>query len=214
MPALKRSLIFDFDGTIADTLAEGLAIYQKIAEEEGYRKVNADNLEAFRALDTTNLFKELGIPKRKVPLLIARALGHLKARIRELPLIEGMADALPQLRDHASCIGILTSNAVDNVEAFLEVHGLRHLFDFIITTGKLSGKARQLTAIARTYSLRKEEMLYIGDEIRDLRAARKAGIGAIAVTWGLNSADALRQEDPLALVHTPAELLETIASQP
>jgi HAD superfamily hydrolase (TIGR01549 family) len=209
---LNSSLLFDFDGTIADTLAEGLAIYDDIALEEGYRKIGPQDLAELRALDTTKLFKHLGIPKHKIPFLIAKALSRIKARISELPLIEGMEEVLPQLRKHANCFGILTSNAVENVEAFLEAHGLRDLFTFISTTSKLTGKDKHLRSIARTFSLRKEEMFYIGDEIRDLRAARKARIDAIAVTWGLNNEQSLAKEEPRYLVHTPAELLEVVAN--
>lgn len=207
------ALIFDFDGTIADTLGEGLRIYNLLAHENGYREIDREELPELRGYDTRQLLRHLQIPKRKVPLLLNKGRRLLKSKIRELPLIEGMAETLPRLRENADCFGILTSNAVDNVEAFLDAHQLRDLFTFVSSTSKLSGKAKHLRAIARTFSLRPLQMLYIGDELRDLQAARKARIASTAVTWGFNSAETLSAANPDFLVDTPADLLQ-IAGRP
>lgn len=204
------ALIFDFDGTIADTLLAGVHIYNRLAEENGYREVTEDELPRLRDLDLGSVLEHLSIPKRKVPLLLMRGRRLLKDNIASLPLIEGMTETLPLLREKAHFFGILTSNATENVEAFLEAHQLRELFTFISSTPKLSGKAKHLRAIARTFSLNPAEMLYIGDEIRDVRAAQKAAIAIAAVTWGFNSHDALAVENPLHLVNSPAELVELI----
>lgn len=202
-----NALIFDFDGTIADTLAEGMRIYNEIASENGYLEVDHERLTELRSFDTPMLLRELGIPKRSVPLLLTRGRRMLKAKIRSLPLIPGMGETLPRLRERAEFFGILTSNATDNVEAFLEAHGLRDLFTFVSSTNKLTGKAKHLRSIMRTFSLELPDMLYIGDEIRDIRAARRAGVAAAAVTWGLNSEESLAAQNPRFLVHRPHELL-------
>lgn len=209
-----NALIFDFDGTIADTLGEGLRIYNLLAAEHHFRRVTREDLTELRALDTRDLLRHLGIPKRKVPAMLTKGRRLLKAKIRSLPLIEGMADVLPRLRHEASCFGILTSNTVENVEAFLEAHGLSDLFTFISATSKLSGKAKHLRSIARTFSLPPAEMLYVGDELRDVKAAERAGIASAAVTWGFNSADSLAARRPRFLVHSPADLLNIIGCVP
>ncbi|NIP95581.1 MAG: HAD hydrolase-like protein, partial [Akkermansiaceae bacterium] len=121
---------------------------------------------------------------------------------------------LPRLRENADCFGILTSNDTANVETFLRSHGLRDLFTFVSATQKLSGKSKYLRAIARTFSLQPPQMLYIGDELRDIRAARKANIAAAAVTWGLNSEESLAAENPRFLVRSPAQLLEIAGKRP
>lgn len=204
------SLIFDFDGVIADTLLAAVGIYNQIAGENGYRSVAPDELPRLRNLDVRGVLEDLDISKRKLPFLLARGRRLLKSNIAELPLIDGMADILPKLRENAHYFGILTSNASENVEAFLDTHGLRDLFTFISSTTKLSGKHKHLRSIARTFSLNPAEMLYIGDEIRDVRAAKKAGIAMAAVTWGFNSRDSLAAETPLHLVDAPADLQEVI----
>lgn len=208
------SLIFDFDGTIADTLSAAVDIYNQLADENGFRQVSPEELPRLRNLDVRGILEDLNISKRKVPFLLARGRRLLKSNIASLPLIDGMEDILPKLHENAHYFGILTSNATENVEAFLDTHGLRHLFTFISSTSKLSGKHKHLRSIGRTFSLNPAEMLYVGDEIRDVRAAHKAGIAMAAVTWGFNSRDSLAAEAPLHLVDSTTQLLDLIIPPP
>jgi phosphoglycolate phosphatase-like HAD superfamily hydrolase len=84
------------------------------------------------------------------------------------------------------------------------------LFDFISSTSKLTGKSRHLRAICKTFSLRPQEMLYVGDEIRDLKASQKAGVPVAGVTWGFNSRESLAAEQPQYVLDHPEQFLEII----
>lgn len=207
---MKRCLVFDFDGTLADTLGEGLKIYNELAEQNGYTIINPEQVDELRDLDTNGLLKHLGVPKRRLPFHLAAAMRRLRNHIEQLSLIEGIREVLPPLKERSAQMGILSSNIQENIEAFLEVHGIRDQFTFISSIGKLSGKARHLRAIARTFSIKTGELIYVGDEIRDLRAARKANVEAIAVTWGLNSRSSLSRENPGFVIDRPCELLDIV----
>lgn len=206
-----RALVFDFDGTIADTLNESLAIFNQLADEFNLRPVEESQIKALRELGISQLIRQLGVPKRKIPVLLARGRALLREQIEQLPLIEGMGPALQELHAQCSCLGILTSNAAETVERFLEIHGLQQEFTFISSTSKLTGKSKYLRAICRTFSFEPAQILYVGDELRDLKAARKAGTDSVAVTWGLNSERSLAAAHPNFLVREPSELVKIIA---
>jgi phosphoglycolate phosphatase-like HAD superfamily hydrolase len=208
---IHHTLVFDFDGTIADTLGETRRIFNQIAPDYGIRQVAEHELDHLRHLSLKQLLAHLGIPKRRVPALISRGTGMMRGNITRLQMIEGMAEVIVEMRRHVRSFGILTSNATANVELFLETHGLREPFDFISSTSKLTGKAKHLRAIRKTFSLRHEEMLYIGDELRDVKASRKAGIPVAAVTWGFNSRESLAAEKPDYLFDHPADFLRLLA---
>lgn len=207
---LYRSLVFDFDGTIADTLGETRRIFNQIAPDYGIRQVEEHELEGLRHLSLKQLLEHLNIPKRRVPALIARGTGLMRGNITRLNLIEGMAEVLVELRSHVDSFGILTSNASANVDLFLRTHGLRDHFDFISSTSKLTGKSKHLKAIRKTFSLRADQMLYIGDELRDVKASQKAGIPIAAVTWGFNSRESLAAENPDHLFTHPTDFLRLL----
>jgi phosphoglycolate phosphatase len=208
---IHHTLVFDFDGTIADTLGETRRIFNQIAPDYGIRQVAEHELDHLRHLSLKQLLAHLGIPKRRVPALISRGTGMMRGNITRLQMIGGMAEVIIELRRHVRSFGILTSNATANVELFLETHGLREPFDFISSTCKLTGKAKHLRAIRKTFSLRHEEMLYIGDELRDVKASQKAGIPVAAVTWGFNSRESLAAEKPDYLFDHPADFLRLLA---
>ncbi len=210
-PMHYRTLIFDFDGTIADTLEETRLIFNRMAPDYGLREIEPDEVADLRRLSVNQLLEHLKIPKRRVPSLLARGTGLMRGDLSRLGLIAGIAEVLPVLRNHVHSFGILTSNSTANVDVFLKNHGLRDLFDFLSSTSKLTGKAKHLRAIRKTFSLRTDEMLYIGDEIRDVKAAQKAGIPIAAVTWGFNTRESLAAEDPDHLCNEPAELLRLLA---
>jgi phosphoglycolate phosphatase len=203
-----RAIIFDFDGTIADTLEHSRCIYNQLAGDHGLRTVESHELETLRDFSLSELLKHLDISKFRVPSLLSRGTALLRERIAEIPIIPGIAAVIPELRRRTETFGILTSNATENVNLFLDTHGLREHFTFVSSTSKLTGKAKHLKAIRKTFSLRAEEMLYVGDEIRDVKASHKAGIAVAAVTWGFNSRNALHASDPTHLIDDPMHMLE------
>ncbi|GHC58215.1 HAD hydrolase-like protein [Roseibacillus persicicus] len=202
------ALIFDFDGTLADTLAAAVDVYNDLAENYSLRPITMDEIPALQDFELKELLKHLGVSKLRVPSLLAKGRKALRADITTLSLNDGMEELLPKLREHCTCFGILTSNSTENVEAFLEAKGLRDLFTFISSTSKLSGKHKHLRAIEKTFSLERSKMLYIGDETRDVRASQKAGIHVAAATWGFNSRDALLRQNPTYMLDEPKDLLE------
>lgn len=205
-----QTLVFDFDGTIADTLGETRLIFNRIAPDYGIREVAEHELDGLRHLSLKDLLSHLKIPKRRVPALITRGTSMMRGNITQLQLIGGMAEVIIELRRHVRSLGILTSNAPANVDLFLTAHGLRDQFDFISSTSKLTGKAKHLKAIRKTFSLRNEELLYVGDELRDVKASQKAGIPIAAVSWGFNSRESLAASKPDYLFDRPADFLSLL----
>lgn len=200
-----RALIFDFDGTIADTLGEARLIFNEIAPDYGIREVEEHEIANLRHLSLKEVLKKLDIPKRRVPSIIARGTGMMRTNIERLQLIEGMKEALTDLRSDTEAFGILTSNSTANVDVFLRNHGIRDLFEFVSSTSKLTGKARHLKAIRKTFSVKSHEVCYIGDELRDVKAAQKAKIPHAAVSWGFNSRESLEKSKPTYLFDHPQD---------
>jgi len=200
-----RAIIFDFDGTIADTLGETRIIFNELADDFGVRQVEEHEVEELRHLSLKQILSTLEIPKRRVPSIIARGTGMMRKNIDRLQLIEGIKDSLIELREYTENFGILTSNTTANVDIFLRNHGIRDLFEFVSSTSKLTGKARHLRAIRKTFSLEHHEMLYVGDELRDVKAAQKAKIPHAAVSWGFNSRESLAKSKPTYLFDLPEQ---------
>jgi len=202
-------LLFDFDGTVADTLEVSHAILNDLAVEFRFRQLPKEELESARRMSTRAFIRHLGIRSWRVPSISRRGLQLLHERIHLVEPVVGMPETLAELRVRGHRLGILTSNSEANVDAFLKRHSLPH-FDFIRTSSKLFGKGREMKRLLKNEKLRPEEILYVGDETRDIEAARETGLRMAAVTWGYNSPAALEALRPDHLLSSPAELLDLL----
>ncbi|MEO0796918.1 MAG: HAD hydrolase-like protein [Verrucomicrobiota bacterium] len=202
-------LVFDFDGTIADTLSEALRLFNRLAPVYGYKQLPPNELEKARNMTTKQFIRAYDIPRMKIPSMIREGRRIFGKRISEIKPIEGMPDVLRTLRPKVTTLGILTSNAKVNVEAFLTKEDLQ-IFDFISTVPKLGGKAKNLRSVMKTFTLDPSTMAYVGDETRDVRAAQKALVRSVGVTWGFNRYEAIAKEKPYDICENPIDLLKLV----
>lgn len=208
---MREAVIFDFDGTLADTFEAGHRIFNRLAPEFGLRRIETEEIPDLRHLKLREILKTLEIKKRYLPTLLRRGKSLLREELHSLKPCPGVFEQLEKMRSVSRHLGILTSNSVENVEIFLNRHEVRGHFDFIASCRKLQGKAKYLKSIARTYSMKPEAMLYVGDEVRDVKASKKAGVPMIAVTWGFNSEQALRESRPDWMVDDAEALGQLVA---
>ena len=127
----SRYIIFDFDGTIADTFDLALGIYNRIAPEYNCRPAGPEDLDLFRTKKPQELLKIYGVSRLKLLSLMLRIRKELSSHIPEIKLISGMDASLREIRGIGYRMGILTSNSAINVRKFLEINNLSGLFDFV-----------------------------------------------------------------------------------
>lgn len=207
-----KIIIFDFDGTLADTYEAIVKIANQLADEFGYKPVDKEELLQLKNLSSQEIVKQSKISLFKIPFLLRRVHLELGKDINKLTPITGIEEVLSQLKSQGYYLGIVTSNSKDNVVNFLVNHKLEHLFDFIYPKITIFGKHRAINTIIKQYEVSKEKAIYVGDETRDIRSAKKSGIPVIAVSWGFNSAAILAEHKPDFLIEQPTELIEAIAS--
>ena len=203
----KNVLVFDFDGTIADTFQYILNLSNEMASEFNFKEIHPNEVEGMKDKTSQEVIKHLGVPIMKIPLIVAKAKEALQKEIAQIEPVEGLKEILAQLKSFGYTMGILTSNSTNNVHKFLKIHDL-DFFDFISSTSKIWSKNTSLNKLIKKEGLQTEDIIYIGDETRDISAAKKAGVKVAAVTWGYNSEKALEEHKPDYLVNFPEELLK------
>lgn len=208
-PLQPKLLIFDFDGTVADTFNAGFEILNTLAPEFHFRALKTEEVQTARDMRLTQLIKFLGIKPTKMHKIARRAAEEMSARMRN---IQPMPDVIPVIRElqaRGFQLGILTSNSPENVGIFLKNHDF-HVFDFVRSSSKLMGKSREIKSIRKILRVPRNEILLVGDECRDIEAAHKAGVAIAAVAGGFNSRTALASTKPHFLLDRPEELLSLL----
>lgn len=203
-------LIFDFDGTLADSLDLVVEITNGLAPEFGYSSSSPEELHQLRNNSTEDILKKVGVTWYKLPFLMLRLRREMNQVIHKLNLVEGMAEVLEELKAQGYTLGIVTSNGRENVKTFLRNHRLDYQFEFIESEFNLWGKSRGIKRLIKKRGWPLEEVAYVGDEVRDIQAAHQIGIKAIAVGWGFQLPEILSEYQPDFLLSEPRELLEVV----
>ncbi len=203
---INRMVIFDFDGTIADSFSIGLRIGNQLAHEFGFKPITLETIDRWQHLSSKEILREIGVPFYRLPKIIRRFKADMNREIPALKPFDGIETTLRTLRSQGCRLGILSSNSEENVRSFLANQGMAHLFEFIISCPRLMGKDKALKRILRKQNIHPETVLYVGDETRDIDAARRSHVRSAAVSWGFNSLQALAQHHPDFILTEPADL--------
>ena len=202
---MEWQIVFDFDGTLADTMSSSIAIFQEIGPGLGL-KPYAD-VDAARAMPTRKLLRKIGVTFWNLPRVVRAFQACVAQHAHEIKLHPGIAEALVAIHATGTTLGILSSNREDNIRKCLAANGVEPLFKFVVGYPQLFGKARALRRIRRRQGFKHSQLMYVGDETRDLQAARRAGLKSGAACWGYHTPELLARYKPTMLLRTPAELV-------
>ncbi len=205
-----KCVVFDFDGTIADTLDLALKIYNRIAPEYNCKSIGQGERELLRSEKPQKLLKAYGVTDLRLLRLLLRMRKELGKHIPEIRLVEGIRDSIYEIKNAGYKLGILTSNSKINVSKFLENNALSGIVDFIYSGKSLFGKDRSIRRMLEIEKLLPERIVYIGDETRDVEASKKSGIAVIAVSWGLHTREILTSLHPDQIADSPDELFKCV----
>ena len=188
---MKYSLIiFDFDGTLADTFPWFSSVINKVADKYKFKKVSESDHELLRGLGARKIFKVLGIPLWKAPMIGKTMSSMLSNDIQEISLFDGTQALLKSLSMRNVKIAILSTNSLTNISTVLGSENTA-LIDYFECGVSALGKRTKLRKILKKSKIPPSEAIFIGDEIRDCEAANKAGVAFGAVSWGYTRLDSL-----------------------
>jgi phosphoglycolate phosphatase len=201
--------IFDFDGTIADSMREMLAAYNSVAPSLDLETISEERAMTLRTLTPNEAMREMNVSLWKLPRIMTSVRAALHARMVEVQPFPGIADALRELWRRGCKTAIVSSNSEPNIRELLARSGLDH-FTVFSCGASMFGKASRLRKLMKHPELSASRFFYVGDETRDVMAAREAGMHSIAVTWGYATVGALQAQHPSHLAHAPADLVSIL----
>ena len=183
-------VIFDFDGTLADSFPFFVKAQHALAQRHGFKAIPEGRIDDMRRLGPRELLREFGFSKWKLPVVAADFVRTMRAA-PPVPLFPGVAEMLRHLREGGARLAILTSNSADNVRRVLDAE-LMEAIELIDGGAHMLGKHRRIARMLRQARTDPSQAIYIGDQLSDGEAARRAGVAFGAVGWGYAHADTLR----------------------
>lgn len=187
-------VIFDLDGTLVDSFPWFLRTINDVADRFGFRRVRDEDVEELRHASTREILSRLEVPAWKLPA-IARHARRLKGEAAaEISLFAGAEAMLRTLAGNGVQLALVTSDSEANAREKLgEAVALFSHFD---CAASVFGKPAKFRRVMRRANVAPARAIAIGDELRDIEAARAVGIACGAVCWGYAAPAALRAHEP------------------
>ena len=205
-----RLVIFDLDGTLADSFPWFSRILNDVADRYRFKRVAPHEIETLRTMDARALMRHFGIPAWKIPFIASHMRKRKAREIDQTRPFDGIDRMLRELSDAGIALALVSSNSEANCRAILGA-GNASLIRYYQCGASLFGKSAFFRRVLRKSGTPASDAICIGDEIRDLDAARKAGIDFGAVTWGYTAAESLMARGPTVVFRTVDEIAERLA---
>lgn len=204
-----RNVIFDIDGTLADSFNIFVESLEAVLQRP--EPLSQEQIADMRGLTTHEIIAQLDVKKHQLPHLVTKGRREVARRMHRVEAFPDIPEIMRDLgTDHK--LFVLSSNSKPLVEDFLARNHMTDSIQSVHTGVSIFGKARRLSGLLRKEGLVPQATVYIGDETRDIEAARNVGIQCIAVAWGYSTPDALVAHKPDVLVRSPAEIRPALKS--
>lgn len=200
-------MAFDFDGTIVSSMNLGIQIYNEIADKHNLRKLQTEEeLKALYKLSIPDKMKMFNVPAYKLPIMGIEFKKRYKRHLSTLKFIDGMKEVILKLKEQGYSLGVISSNSVSNIKQFFQEKDMQ-AFDHVYSSRGLFGKHSTIRNVSKKLKIPREQMIYIGDELRDIDSCKKAGVKIISVPWGFDAPELLEAGEPDYIAREPADIL-------
>ncbi len=197
-------VIFDFDGTVADSVS---LIYCEVKKELKKAGISEKEVGQIEEVGVSKFLKRLKMSRIKMIWTAFKIQKRLKKRIDQVSVFEGMESLLRGLKKEGFEVGMVTNNKKKTVKKFIRSNDL-DLFNFVYSNFFLRSKVRKLEKAVEAVGEEKKRIVYIGDQKDDILDAKKVGLKSIGVTWGLSSFDELKKAGPDYIADSPADIYD------
>jgi phosphoglycolate phosphatase len=204
-------LIFDWDGTLFDSIDWIVSCLQQAAQKTGLPEPGIRNARSVIGLSLQSALETLypGEDPATASRLVAhyREVYHTRP-LSNLALYEGVRELLEDLKGAGYLLAIATGKARSGLEPALDITGTRHLFDATRCADETASKPDplMLVEILEELEVPASRALMVGDSLYDLRMAQRAGMRSIGVSQGANDHEELLTLSPILCVEEIREL--------
>ena len=204
-----RLAIFDFDGTLADSLDWFRASFHDVIARFDLTPITAEELEAMRGLSAREIMARLNVSMWQLPAIVSDMRKRKLAAASQTSLFAGIPAMLSDLQRQGIKTAIVSSDSEASVRQVLGPTTAQITrFD---CGAAVFGKHRKFRRVARKLGAKPSETICIGDEIRDIEAAKAASMDSGAVAWGYALPSALQAAGPTHLFNSVEEMTQRLS---
>jgi phosphoglycolate phosphatase len=210
LPGGFRFVVFDWDGTLADSAGLIAASIQAACRDIGEPVPDEATARFVIGLGLLDALRHVapGLASERHRELTSRYRHHFLAADAQIPLFDGVREMLDELDAAGYLLGVATGKSRAGLNRAFEQQRVAHRFVATRCADESLPKPNpdMLLYLMDRVGVGPRETLMIGDTTHDVELAHNAGVAAVAVTYGAHSPGGLAGLDPYALVHSVTEL--------
>lgn len=204
------AILFDFDGTLCDTISLIVDSYQYMYKKHNKRFHTAEEIIAGIGLPLEEVIcKEY--PEEGEAMLATYLDYNYKHTHSSYGIFIGIVPMLEELKKLGIPLGIVTAKRLENMEITLEHADLEKYFDIMVTkfdTDKHKPDPAPLQVAQKKLGLTDpSKIIYVGDAVFDVQAANNGGFISAAVAWAQTDHAALKAQKPDYWIEKPEDLV-------
>ncbi|MGM9923883.1 MAG: HAD-IA family hydrolase [Bacillus sp. (in: firmicutes)] len=198
---MRKYVIFDFDGTLADAKRVVFETINALAERYGFPKLEENQMNQMKNVSTESY-----------QLIASDFYALYKKSMHKITLFDGMKDVLQVLEEHGIGIAVISSNEESNIREYFASQQIECIQE-VYTSSDLYGKDRMIDDFCARHQLRKQEVLYVGDELRDIAACKRSGVDIVWVNWGYATEAEAAEANPTYFAYKPHDIVKYALQQ-
>lgn len=202
-------ILFDFDGTLVDSAAAFVHAWNEASPKYGFKPLRLEDVPSLLKYTIKERAAMYDFPMYKLPIILPGIYKTYRQNMHLITLKPNAKETIERLLQKGYRLAVLSSNDRQNITTFLEQHELEG-FEEILTSSKIFGKDAVMKKFLKSQALRCEDVLYVGDELRDIVACEKVGLPIAAVSWGFDARTLLQSGNPPYIVDDFYALHDTI----
>lgn len=201
--------IFDFDGTLADSVSWFIPVLNALAPRYGFRSVADHEIQDLRHCDNREIIRRLGVPMWRLPQIASEMRARMALEADQIKLFDGMVPLLQSLNRADIICAIVSSNTEETIRRILGSDCVAAI-KYFDCGASLFGKSKKIRRTIMRADVKPGETICIGDEQRDVEAAYAAGAASGVVLWGYASPALLARCGATLAFETPQEIAQAL----
>ncbi|WP_312125260.1 HAD-IA family hydrolase [Brevundimonas sp.] len=206
-----KLVIFDFDGTLADTYGWFLSILDDAIARFRLYKPRPEEVEAMRGLSARQVMTKMKVRPWKLPAIVRHTRREKLKAAGTTQLFDGIPELLRDLRAAGIKVVIVSSDTTESVRQILDREGIE--VDGLNCGASLHGKTNKFKKVLKQMGVDVKDAVSVGDEIRDIDAAKPIGLRSGAVSWGYTLPEALAKHNPTYLFADVADMRRILTGE-
>lgn len=208
---MVKSVVFDFDGTLVDSKDISIEAINVISDRHGFKRIVPEEIDELMKLTMKERCKALNVSFYKIPFYAVEFYTIYKQFIKKMKFFDGMKELLFSLKEKGYHIAVISSNSEKNIREFFEHNQVDFLQD-IFCSNDVMGKDKILNRFMKDFKRESHEIIYVGDESRDIKACKSSGVKVIWASWGYDDYEVIKKFNPDYLAEKPEDIMRHVAS--